>query len=121
MAVFAMKGDNYSYNIKAHFEDTKGTGARDEGAGHPGRACTIRIRAKQPAASQDPAPDASKPARPPRPNQNSHQFRHCSSATRNLRGGQNRYTLSERDVHAMKSELAILLLAILLPSVPQSV
>jgi hypothetical protein len=52
--VFAMKGDNYSYNIKAQFEDTKGTGTRDEGAGILGRPCTFEF-VKQ-VNSQDSAP-----------------------------------------------------------------
>jgi hypothetical protein len=58
--VFAMKGNNYSYNIKAQFEDAKGTGTRDEGAGIPGRPCTFEF-VKQPDAT--PAPDAT-----PKPN-----------------------------------------------------
>ena len=66
--VFAMKGDNYSYNIKAQFEDTKGSGARDEGAGILGRSCTFEF-VKQPAATPEPAPDAAKPADPTKPNQ----------------------------------------------------
>jgi len=39
--VFAMKGNEYSYKIKAQFTDTKGTGTRDEGAGILGRGCTF--------------------------------------------------------------------------------
>jgi hypothetical protein len=39
--VFAMKGNNYSYKIKAQFTDAKGTGTRDEGAGILGRDCTF--------------------------------------------------------------------------------
>jgi hypothetical protein len=62
--VFAMKGDNYSYDIKAQFEDTKGTGTRNEGAGILGRSCTFEF-VKQPAAAPDSAPDSSKPAEPP--------------------------------------------------------
>ena len=62
--VFAMKGDNYSYDIKAQFEDTKGTGTRNEGAGILGRSCTFEF-VKQPAAGPDSAPDNSKPAEPP--------------------------------------------------------
>jgi hypothetical protein len=55
--IFAMKGDNYSYNIKAQFTDTKGTGTRDEGAGILGRPCTFEFD-KQP----DTAPaDGKKP------------------------------------------------------------
>ena len=45
--VFAMKGNSYSYNIKAKFEDTKGAGTRDEGAGILGRPCTFDFE-KQP-------------------------------------------------------------------------
>jgi hypothetical protein len=41
--VFAMKGNNYSYKIKAQFTDTKGTGTRDEGAGILGRNCTFEF------------------------------------------------------------------------------
>jgi hypothetical protein len=41
--VFAMKGDNYGYNIKAQFQDAKGTGTRDEGAGILGRSCTFEF------------------------------------------------------------------------------
>ena len=39
--VFAMKGNSYSYKIKAQFSDTKGSGTRDEGAGILGRNCTF--------------------------------------------------------------------------------
>jgi hypothetical protein len=53
--VFAMKGNNYSYAIKAQFSDAKGTGTRDEGAGILGRPCTFEFT-KQPAASAAPAP-----------------------------------------------------------------
>jgi hypothetical protein len=62
--VFAMKGDNYSYDIKAQFEDLKGTGTRNEGAGILGRPCTFEF-VKQQAASPESAPDGSKPAEPP--------------------------------------------------------
>jgi hypothetical protein len=41
--VFAMKGNNYSYKIKAQFTDVKGTGTRDEGAGVLGRNCTFEF------------------------------------------------------------------------------
>jgi len=36
---FAHKGEEYSYKIKAQFQDTEGTGTRDEGLGIVGRAC----------------------------------------------------------------------------------
>ncbi len=67
--VFAMKGNNYSYNIKAHFEDTKGTGTRDEGAGILGRPCTFEF-VKETAststpASQDATPVAPADSKPP--------------------------------------------------------
>jgi hypothetical protein len=39
--VLAHKGEEYSYNIKAQFQDTEGTGARDTGLGIIGRACTF--------------------------------------------------------------------------------
>nr|HEV7954499.1 hypothetical protein [Candidatus Acidoferrales bacterium] len=45
--VFAMKGNNYSYKIKAQFSDAKGSGTRDEGAGILGRNCTFDFT-KQP-------------------------------------------------------------------------
>jgi hypothetical protein len=59
--VFAMKGDNYGYNIKAQFEDAKGTGTRDEGAGVLGRACTFEF-VKQPDASPEASPTSTSPA-----------------------------------------------------------
>ena len=46
--VFAHKGEEYSYNIKAQFQDTEGTGTRDTGLGIVGRACTFDF-AKQEA------------------------------------------------------------------------
>jgi hypothetical protein len=51
--VFAMKGNNYSYKIKAQFSDAKGTGSRDEGAGVLGRSCTFEF------TKQPPTPPAS--------------------------------------------------------------
>ena len=39
--VFTGKGDDYSYNIKAQFQDTQGTGIRDKGLGVVGRPCTF--------------------------------------------------------------------------------
>jgi hypothetical protein len=66
--VFAMKGNNYSYNIKGHFEETKGTGTRDEGAGILGRPCTFEF-VKQTAATtpltQDAPPATSPDSKPP--------------------------------------------------------
>jgi hypothetical protein len=39
--VFTGKGDDYSYNIKAQFQDTQGKGTRDKGLGIVGRPCTF--------------------------------------------------------------------------------
>jgi hypothetical protein len=39
--VFTHKGEEYSYNIKAQFQDTEGTGTRDVGLGVVGRPCTF--------------------------------------------------------------------------------
>jgi hypothetical protein len=41
--VFAHQGEEYSYNIKAQFKETEGTGARDAGLGIVGRACTFEF------------------------------------------------------------------------------
>jgi hypothetical protein len=46
--VLARKGEEYSYNIKAQFKDTEGTGTRDQGLGVVGRPCTFEF-VKQPA------------------------------------------------------------------------
>ena len=63
--IFAMKGNNYSYNIKSQFDDTKGTGQRDAGAGVLGRYCTFEFD-KQPAGVP-PTPSASPDAKPDAP------------------------------------------------------
>jgi hypothetical protein len=59
--VFAMKGDNYSYNIKAHFDETKGSGTRDEGAGILGRPCTFDFEKQPDTPAATPAPPATPP------------------------------------------------------------
>jgi hypothetical protein len=41
--VFAHEGADYSYNIKAQFKETEGTGTRDEGLGIVGRPCTFEF------------------------------------------------------------------------------
>jgi len=51
LGVFAHKGEEYSYDIKAQFRETEGTGTRDEGLGIVGRPCTFEF-VKQPATSQ---------------------------------------------------------------------
>jgi len=56
--IFAMKGNNCSYTIKAEFTDTKGTGTRNEGAGVLGRPCSFEFTKQPdtpPAAPQPPA------------------------------------------------------------------
>jgi len=68
-----MKGNNYSYNIKAHFDEAKGSGTRDEGAGILGRSCTFDFEKQTegaPAVTPIPNPDA-KPNANPAPNANS--------------------------------------------------
>jgi hypothetical protein len=67
--VFAMKGNNYSYDIKAQFTETTGTGTRNEGAGILGRPCTFEFtkQADAPATTTPPgdAPAASPQTTPP--------------------------------------------------------
>lgn len=41
--VFARKGEEYSYNVKAQFKENEGTGARDQGLGIVGRPCTFEF------------------------------------------------------------------------------
>ena len=49
--VFTHKGEDYSYNIKANFQETEGTGTRDTGLGIVGRPCTFDF-VKQEATNQ---------------------------------------------------------------------
>ena len=52
--VFAHKGEDYSYDIKAEFKETEGTGTRNEGLGIVGRACTfefVKLAANNPPDS----------------------------------------------------------------------
>jgi hypothetical protein len=41
--VFTGKGDDYSYDIKAQFEDAHGTGTKGKGLGIEGRTCTYEF------------------------------------------------------------------------------
>jgi hypothetical protein len=53
--VFARKGEEYSYDIKAQFGETEGSGARNEGLGVVGRPCTfefVKQQASAPAAGE---------------------------------------------------------------------
>lgn len=47
--VFAHKGASYSYDVKAQFEDTKGTGTKGAGLGIVGRSCTFDFVKQIPA------------------------------------------------------------------------
>jgi hypothetical protein len=49
--VFAHKGEEYSYDVKAQFKETEGTGTKSEGLGIVGRACTFDF-----VKQQTPAP-----------------------------------------------------------------
>jgi hypothetical protein len=49
--IFAHKGEEYSYSIKAQFREMEGTGIRSEGLGIVGRPCTFDF-AKQDATNQ---------------------------------------------------------------------
>ena len=40
-AILAHKGEESSYNIKAQFKETEGSGTRNEGLGVVGRPCTF--------------------------------------------------------------------------------
>jgi hypothetical protein len=51
--VFAAKGEEYGYDIKAQFSDTEGTGARNQGLGIVGRACTFEFVKLQAPAKMD--------------------------------------------------------------------
>lgn len=51
--VFAHKGEDYSYDVKADFKESEGSGERSEGLGIVGRPCTFEFR-KQAAADENP-------------------------------------------------------------------
>ncbi len=55
--IFAHKGEEYNYDIKAQFHEGAGTGTRNEGLGIVGRACTFDF-VEQPAANQIGPPKA---------------------------------------------------------------
>jgi hypothetical protein len=48
--VFTSKGEEYGYDIKAQFQESSGTGVRNQGLGMVGRPCTFDF-VKQPAPS----------------------------------------------------------------------
>jgi hypothetical protein len=49
--VFAHKGEEYNYDVKAQFKETEGTGTKSQGLGIVGRTCTFEF-VKQQAVSQ---------------------------------------------------------------------
>lgn len=53
--LFAHGGASYSYDVKAQFQETRGTGTRNEGLGVVGRPCTFEFE-KMPSASPAAAP-----------------------------------------------------------------
>ena len=48
--LFAHKGEDYHYTVKAHFDGDKGTGTRDTGLGIESRPCNFTFE-RQPAAT----------------------------------------------------------------------
>jgi hypothetical protein len=50
--ITAHKGEDYSYNIKAQFKETEGTGTKSEGLGIVGRPCAFEFLKQQEGASQ---------------------------------------------------------------------
>jgi len=48
--VFAHKGGEYSYDIKAQFKETEGTGTKSAGLGIEGRTCTFDFLKEQPTS-----------------------------------------------------------------------
>jgi hypothetical protein len=52
--VFAHKGEDYSYDVKAVFKEAEGTGTRNEGLGIVGRPCEFEFK-KQAVPSDVPA------------------------------------------------------------------
>jgi len=48
--VFAHQGESYSYDIKAQFQETTGTGTKGQGLGIVGRTCTFEFTKQSPAS-----------------------------------------------------------------------
>ena len=59
--VFAHQGESYSYDIKAQFQETTGTGTKSQGLGIVGRTCTFEFTKQSPAGP----PTTQQPASPP--------------------------------------------------------
>ena len=58
--LFAHKGEEYSWDVRAQFKDTDGTGTRNEGLGIVSRPCSFEFKKQQdvPTAPVAPAPPA---------------------------------------------------------------
>jgi hypothetical protein len=54
--VFAHKGEEYTWDVKANFKETDGTGLRNEGLGIVGRPCTFEFTKQQPGSTPPAAP-----------------------------------------------------------------
>jgi hypothetical protein len=61
--IFAHKGEEYTWDVKADFKETTGTGLRNEGLGIVGRPCTFEFTKRQPGS----AAPAEAPAGTPSP------------------------------------------------------
>jgi hypothetical protein len=59
--LFAHKGEDYNYNVKAHFDGDKGTGTRDTGLGIESRPCSFTFEKQPEGAAPPPATPASTP------------------------------------------------------------
>jgi hypothetical protein len=55
-SVFAHQGADYSYEVKAQFQETQGTGTKSEGLGIVGRTCTFEFTKQPPSEAAPPAP-----------------------------------------------------------------
>ena len=56
--LFAHKGEEYNWDVRAQFKDTDGTGARNEGLGIVGRACTFEFHKQMDTPGTQAAPAA---------------------------------------------------------------
>ena len=54
--IFAHKGEEYNYDVKAQFNDKDGAGLRNEGLGVVGRPCTFEFTRQPPSAAAPIAP-----------------------------------------------------------------
>jgi len=59
--LFAHKGEDYHYTVKAHFDGDKGTGTRDTGLGIESRPCSFTFEKQPEGAAPPPSAPASTP------------------------------------------------------------